>query len=317
MEIELMSTEANENSTCGFVAIIGPANSGKSTLLNAMMAKKITIVSSKPQTTRNRILGIKNIGENQIVFIDTPGFVKRIRQHQLESAMRNSFVSAAIDADLIMLVLDAERLAKGRGYLMKVKEEFLADKLGTPDFIVVNKIDCLEKERVLIILDSLYKEFSVQNPNLEIFPISARKEFGLVELEKGLIKHLPKGPKMYPEDMVSDQDEEFFVAEMVREKAFQLLHEEIPYSLSAKVTSWTKEKGKPTQHIAVDLIIERESQKGIIVGNGGQMIKEIGTRARLELEQLLKIKIHLILTVKVQEDWSKKNINKAMPLIEF
>ncbi len=274
----------------GFISIVGRPNVGKSTLLNALLGEKIAITSRKPQTTRNRILGMVNLPSAQLVFMDTPGIHKPL--HRMDELMVKSALATYNEVDLILLLVEATALP-GAG------DRFIIDSLAqvkTPVFLILNKIDLVDKERLL----PLIQEYSGLYDFAEIVPISAlRKDLG--GLLTAVEKRLPEGPRYFPEDQLTDQPERFIVAEMVREKIFSLTKEEVPYSTTVVVEEMQEEPGLTRIHALI--IAERDSQKGILIGKGGAMLKKIGTLARQDAERLLGAKIFLKLRVTVQKSW--------------
>ncbi|VAV84126.1 GTP-binding protein Era [hydrothermal vent metagenome] len=279
----------------GFIAIVGRPNVGKSTLLNAILGEKIVIVSSKPQTTRNAVRGVKNLSDAQMVFVDTPGIHRG--RGRMSEFMVGEALSSLGEVDVVLYMVDASR---------KVGEEeaFIMDKLRSvkaPVVLAINKVDTVAKESLLPLIAKLSKRLEF----VDIIPISARREDGtekLLEILKGL---LPEGPEYYPKDMVTDQSERFLVGELVREKVFELTKEEIPYSVAVEIEEF-KEKSDIVRIGAV-INVERDSQKGIVIGKGGGMLKQIGSEARVDIEKLLQKKIFLKLFVRVTRDWSKKD----------
>ncbi len=274
----------------GFVAIVGRPNVGKSTLLNALLGEKLSITSDKPQTTRNRIRGILSRPGAQIVFIDTPGIHKPL--HKMNELMVNTALRTYGEVDIILLLVEAtERPGAGDRFII----ETLA-KVKTPVFLLINKVDLVPKERLL----PLIAEYSSLYPFAEIIPVSALKSDlgGLVDV---VLKRMPAGPQYFPDDQLSDQPERFIVAEIIREKVFGLTKDEIPYS-SAVMIEEMKEEPELTRIIAT-IYVDRDSQKGILIGKGGEMLKKIGTLARQDAEKLLGVKVFLQLWVKVKKGW--------------
>jgi GTP-binding protein Era len=288
----------------GFISIIGRPNVGKSTLLNALLGEKIAIISDKPQTTRNRILGIVNKPGAQMVFMDTPGIHKPM--HKMNEFMVQTALRTYNEVDVILMLVEATTPA-GSG------DQFIIEtlsKVKTPVFLLINKIDLVEKERLLPLMQEYSKLYSFA----EIIPISALKN-DLSSLLDSILKHLPKGPQYFPDDQLTDQPERFVVAELVREKIFELTKEEIPYS-TAVVIEEMKEDPDITRIHAV-IIVERDSQKGILIGKGGGMLKQIGTLARQDTEKLLGTKIFLKLYVKVKKGWREdERLLKNFGIIE-
>jgi GTPase len=285
----------------GFVAIIGRPNAGKSTLVNRLVGQKIAIVTSKPQTTRNRIQGIVTKAEGQIVFIDTPGL------HETDSALGRQMmqeVAAALEGiDVLLLMLDASRAEPHTDELLLEK----ARRFGGKTILALNKIDRLPKPKLLPLIESFAKAFGFAS----IVPISALKGSGCDELLKEILSQLPKGEPYFPEDQVTDQPERFLAAEIIREKAIQVMYHEVPYALAVFVEKF--EETPKLLRIEALMNVERHSQKKILIGHKGEMIKRIGTEARKELEALLGVKIYLGLHVKVAPDW-RENPQKVREL---
>ncbi len=275
----------------GFVSIIGRPNVGKSTLLNSILGEKVSIVTPKPQTTRNRIRGIKTLPAEQIIFIDTPGIHKP--RHKLGDTMVKTALEAFKEVDIILFMLEPHDPGKGDKFIIKLLEE-----AQTPVFLLINKIDTVKKIDLLPLIDRL-KEFY---PFKEIIPISALKQDGIEILLKKIYDYLPPGPKYYSDDIITDQLERFMVSEIIREKATEMTEEEIPHSIAVEVIEW-KERESGLILIMSNIYVERDSQKGIIIGKGGRMLKAIGTAARADIEKLLNTKVFLELWVKVKKDW--------------
>ena len=275
----------------GFVSIIGRPNVGKSTLLNSILGEKVSIVTPKPQTTRNRIRGIKTLPAEQIIFIDTPGIHKP--RHKLGDTMVKTALEAFKEVDIILFMVEPHDPGKGDKFIIKLLEE-----AQTPVFLLINKIDTVKKIDLLPLIDRL-KEFY---PFKEIIPISALKQDGIEILLKKIYDYLPPGPKYYSDDIITDQLERFMVSEIIREKATEMTEEEIPHSIAVEVIEW-KERESGLILIMSNIYVERDSQKGIIIGKGGRMLKAIGTAARADIEKLLNTKVFLELWVKVKKDW--------------
>jgi GTP-binding protein Era len=274
----------------GFIAIIGRPNVGKSTLMNCLLGEKISIISDKPQTTRNRIRGILTLPDAQLVFLDTPGIHKPL--HKMNEIMVNTAIGTYKEVDVIMLLVEAtERPGAGDRFII----ETLA-KITTPVFLVINKVDLIAKERLL----PLIQELSGLYPFAEIIPVSALKK-DLGGLVDAILKRLPQGPKYFPDDQLTDQPERFVVTEIIREKIFELTKEEIPYSTAVMIEQMKEEPNLTTIHAMI--YVDRDSQKGIVIGKNGALLKEIGTRARLDAEKLLGVKVFLQLWVKVKKGW--------------
>ncbi|HUI45510.1 MAG TPA: GTPase Era [Nitrospirota bacterium] len=280
----------NKKFKSGFISIIGRPNVGKSTLLNALLGEKIAIISDKPQTTRNRIIGIVNQSGAQMVFMDTPGIHKPM--HKMNEFMVNTALRTYNEVDVILMLVEAtERPGGGDRFIIETLQ-----KIKTPVFLVINKVDLVKKETLL----PLMQECSKLYPFAEIIPISALQNDlgGLIE---AITRKLPQGPRYFPDDQLTDQPERFIVSEIVREKIFELTKEEIPYS-TAVVIEDMKEEPDITRIHAV-IYVERDSQKGIVIGRGGTLLKQIGTLARHDAEKLLGTKIFLKLYVKVKKGW--------------
>ena len=286
----------------GFVSIIGRPNAGKSTLLNALVGEKIAIVSEKPQTTRTRIQGVLNLKAgrgrpaSQIIFVDTPGMHKP--DSKLNRKMLQEIHAALESRDLILLIVDVtEKPSPADQHVLDLVKKDLVKKSGGPVFLLLNKIDRLEKDRLLPIIDRYSKlhDFS------EIIPISAAKRDGLERLLDKVIGVLPEGPRYFPEDQLTDQPERFIASEIIREKVLLKTGKEVPYATAVVIERY--EEGEKLTRIAAAIYCERDGQKAILIGKGGQKLKEIGTAARLELESLLGKKVFLELFVKVQPGW--------------
>lgn len=288
-----MTEEEKTKFKSGFVSIIGRPNVGKSTLLNHILGEKLAIISPKPQTTRNRILGIKNLPAGQIIFLDTPGI------HQSGLKLNQAMVKTALatynEVDVICFLIEAHQpYHEENDFVLKTLE-----KVSKPIFLIINKIDLVRKEDLLPIME----KYSSRRPFAQIIPISALLGDGVDILLKELWEILPEGPKYFPDDMVTDLPERFLVAELIREKVFQLTREEIPYATAVVVEEFQEKEEKNLIVIKATIQVERESQKGIIIGEKGRMLKEIGQRAREEIEALLGAKVFLELWVKVEKNW--------------
>ena len=282
----------------GFVSIIGRPNAGKSTLLNALVGEKVAIVTRKPQTTRDRILGVVHVDAvkgrpaGQIVLIDTPGVHKP--DSSLNRRMMQEVREALRSRDLVLLIADAtEKFGKGDEFVLD-----LVKKAGGPVFLLLNKVDRLEKEKLL----PLIAEYSQRHQFAEVIPISALKGEGLDMLRERVVRALPEGPKYFAKDQVTDQPERFLVAELVREKVLTHTEQEVPYATMVVVEQFQEEPKRATR-IAATIYCEREGQKGILIGKGGATLKKIGTAARFEIEKLLGNKVFLELFVKVRPGW--------------
>jgi GTP-binding protein Era len=280
---------------CGYVALLGRPNVGKSTLLNRLIGRKIAIVSRKPQTTRNRILGILSGPGYQIVFLDTPGFHKP--KHKLGEYMVNVSKRAAMDADVNVFMVDAAaRPEEEFGFL----EEMMPLASGTA-ILAINKVDLVRKQELLPLIDLYNKRFHFE----EIVPISAISGDNVDRFLEVLIKYLPESQMpFYPEDFLTDLPERFIAAEIIREKILELTGEEVPHATAVLVQEF-KERGEDLIYIRADIIVEREGQKGIMIGEGGKMLKKIGSEARKEIEAEFGKRVYLDLWVKVRKNWRK------------
>ena len=280
------------NMRCGFVALIGAPNAGKSTLMNCIMGTKVSIVTHKVQTTRARVVGVLTNGDDQMVFVDTPGIF--VPNRRLERAMVTAAWGGATDADKIVLLIDVEGglSAEVQVIIKGIK------KLGKTVIIGLNKIDLIPREKLLSLAEEL-QEVSILE---SIFMISALKGDGVNDLLSNLKEDLPKGPWLYPEDHLSDMNERLFAAEITREKLFLSLHQELPYSLTVETEGW-QERQDGSLKVDQVIYVERPGHKGIVLGKGGQQIKRVGAESRKELEHILERRVHLFLFVKVREKW--------------
>ncbi|MGI9200600.1 MAG: GTPase Era [Woeseiaceae bacterium] len=278
---------------CGFVAVVGRPNVGKSTLINAIMGRKISIVTNKPQTTRHRILAVHTDADIQIVFVDTPG-IHRKANRAMNRLMNRTAANALADADLILFVSEATRWTEeDDDVLQRLKS------VQAPVIALLNKVDRVHpKEKLLEALASL----SARHEFAEIFPISALKKDNLRELMTAIPAYLPESPPLFPEEMHTDRSKEFLAAEVIREKLTLMLHQEIPYGLTVQIERYVIDDERI--NINAVILVDRDSQKGIVVGKGGQVLKTVGQSARLELCELLDSRVHLELWVKVKDNWS-------------
>lgn len=281
----------------GFVALVGRPNVGKSTLLNNIVGQKIAIMSDKPQTTRNKIQGIYTSEKEQIVFIDTPGIHKP--KHKLGDFMTKIAQQTFREVDLILFMIDAKE-GYGRG------DQFILERLekvDTPIFLVVNKIDQVHPDELLPLIDLYQKKFRFA----EIVPISALQGNNMNTLMTQVSRYITEGPKYYPDDQITDHPERFIVSELIRERILHLTREEVPHSIAVVIEQMEKREDRDVVFIGAVIIVERPSQKGIIIGKQGKMLKDIGAQARQEMEALLGSKVFLDLWVKVQKDWRDKS----------
>ena len=282
----------------GFVAIVGRPNVGKSTFMNYVLGQKIAIMSDKAQTTRNKIQGVYTKDNAQIVFLDTPGIHNP--KHELGEFMVKSAYSALKEVDAVLFMVNVSE-KRGPG------DDFIIEKLKgikTPIFLVLNKIDLVTPEVLLERVESYKDALDFAG----VFPISVLQGNNVNELMEALIEALPEGPQYYPADQITDHPEYFVVSELIREKILQLTQEEIPHSVAVTVDKMQKDEFDKV-HVYANIIVERKSQKGIIIGKGGRLLKEIGTRARRDIQQLLGNKVYLELWVKVEKDWRKRKSN--------
>ena len=278
----------------GFVNIIGNPNVGKSTLSNKLVGERLSIITSKSQTTRHRIFGIVNTPDYQIVFSDTPGVLKP--NYKLQESMLKFSQSALSDADILLYITDPyEKPDKNEEFLNKVK------KSSVPVIIVINKIDLIDQSR----LDEIIDYWKSELPNSRLFPISALHDFNIDNLMKQIIELLPESPPYYDKDMLTDRPEKFFIAEIIREKILLHYKKEIPYSVEVEVEEFKETKERVD--IRAVIHVTRNSQKGIIIGHQGSALKRVGTEARREMEQFLQKKVFLQTFVKVSKDWRDKD----------
>jgi GTP-binding protein Era len=277
---------------CGFVALLGAPNAGKSTLLNHLVGAKVSIVTPKVQTTRTRVLGLAIRGDAQLVFVDTPGIFQPKRR--LDRAMVAAAWAGAADADIVVLLVDAQ---KGVTHDARRIVEGL-EKAGRKAILALNKIDLVKRDKLLELAAAL-NESGIFT---DIFMISAATGDGVEDLAKTLVERLPEGPWLYPEDQLSDMAERQLAAEMTREKLFLKLRQELPYALTVETEEW-EDKPDGSVRIAQVIYVQRDTQKSIVLGKGGQMIKAVGEASRLDLEEMLGCRVHLFLFVKVREKW--------------
>jgi GTPase len=277
----------------GFVNILGNPNVGKSTIMNALVGEKLSIISPKAQTTRQRIMGIVNGDDFQIVYSDTPGILKPM--YKLQETMMNSVNSALSDADLILYITDVTEQSAYEGeYIDRITES------GIPVIIAVNKIDLSDQEGLEKIVESWHSAF----PSSPVIPLSALNNFNLSTLLNAILDKLPEGPPYFPKDQLTDKYERFFASEIIREKILFHYKKEIPYSVEIEIESFTEEKN--ITKIRALIHVARDSQKGIIIGHNGNMLKRVGTEARKDMEDFFRKKIFLELYVKVTKDWRDK-----------
>lgn len=278
----------------GFIALVGRPNAGKSTLINALIKSKIAIISNKAQTTRNQIRGIRTDENSQLIFIDTPGIHKP--HHELGSMMNKEAFSAAKGVDLIYLIVDASaEFGKGDEFILEAIKRY-----KVPTFLILNKIDLINKENLFKIIT----EYNSKHDFAEIIPISAYTNENLDDLIETSKKYMEDGIKYYPDDQICDYPEQFIISEIIREKILELTEEEIPHSVAVVIERMGRKKGKLL--INAMILVERDSQKGIIIGKAGSMIKKVGISARSDIEGILGENIYLELFVRVEKDWRNR-----------
>lgn len=319
-QIEISGGDSAADHRCGFVALVGPANAGKSTLLNALLGSKVSIVSHRPQTTRNRVVGVRTLENAQLIFVDTPGYLpSRVVSGSAKlravrrGAVLDKFISkemsdGADGADFVVLVLDvskltrrsAERLTDSPVSLVDLKQQLELFKLRQPQVIVLNKVDLVSKLELLPVIAGLGELFG----SIDFIPVAALKRDGVDELLALLAKKLPIGPCLFPIETTRLHSDRVLAEEIVREKVFILLREELPFASVVVVESWVYEEGRLC--IGARICVERDSQRGIVIGKGGSMIKQIGTLARQDLERLLGTRINLELVVRVEPEWTER-----------
>jgi GTP-binding protein Era len=293
------------NHKTGYVAILGLPNSGKSTLLNALLGQKLSIITSKPQTTRKKILGILSEKNYQIIFLDTPGILSP--SYLLQEKMMEEVETSLDDADVIILIID-------------VREDSLAEKLLSQEFVkekvikskkskllTLNKVDLITQPKV----NELIKHFEQQKLFEEIIPISATLNFNIQRVKEEIIRFLPERPKLFPDDQVTDASERFFVSEIIREKILEIYRDEVPYSCEILIVDF-KEREEGKNFISAEIVVEKDSQKAIIIGKGGNAIKKLGEVSRKSIEEFLQREVFLELRVKVRKNWRKdENLLKS------
>lgn len=281
----------------GFAALVGRPNVGKSTLMNGMIGEKISIMSDRPQTTRNKIMGILSANHAQIMFLDTPGIHKPM--HKLGEYMNQAAIGALNQVDVILFVVDAcEKKGAGEKFIIEHLK-----KIHTPVLLVVNKIDKLDDKSKLLGIINGYKDDLAYSA---IIPVSALQQEGFAELQEEIVRHLPEGPSLFPEDELTDQPMRVIAAEMIREKALRNTHDEVPHAIAVEIDEF-KERTNGNIFIRATIFVERESQKGIVIGANGNLLKKIGQEARQDIENLTGCGVFLDLWVKVQSDWRNKS----------
>ncbi|MCZ2259354.1 GTPase Era [Sporosarcina sp. G11-34] len=286
----------NKEFKSGFISIIGRPNVGKSTFLNHVVGQKIAIMSDKPQTTRNKVQGVVTTEDSQMIYIDTPGIHKP--KHKLGDFMVKVARNTLREVDVIMFMVNAEeKIGPGDRFIIEMLEH-----TETPVFLIINKIDLVHPDNLLETIVSYKNEYDFA----EIVPISALSGNNTDRLLETLEKYLPKGPKYYPDDQVTDHPERFIISELIREKVLHLTREEIPHSIAVVIEKIEREEKREMVNVMATIVVDRDSQKGIVIGKKGALLKEIGTKARYDIEMLLGTKVFLELWVKVQKDWRNK-----------
>ena len=293
--------EAAPGFRSGFVAIFGAPNVGKSSLVNALAGKKLSIVSPKAQTTRSRIIAISTNKKRQLIFVDTPGFSGGIPQRQLRKSMRGAITQSSEEADVRVLVLDVHGLVQQSAplrlpTLQSIKKESLRFGVPQPELILLNKIDLLEKELLLPLLSELGSVFKADDWVPEIVPVSAKTADGIKLVDDILSSLIPEGPPLFPADMRSDQSDEFFISELIREQVYRKLNRELPYQIKVRLDEWVSVSDRRDE-IRATILVARDSQKPIVIGKGGNKLKDIGSKARAELEKHFRKSIYLELFV--------------------
>lgn len=296
--------QENNGFKSGFISIIGRPNVGKSTFLNRVVGQKIAIMSDKPQTTRNKVQGVVTTNESQMIFIDTPGINEP--RHKLGDFMLKVAKNTFREVDVLLFVASGiERVGKEDRYVLEMLKG-----IDVPVFLVINKIDQVHPDNLPKIIESYSKEFDFA----EAIPISALEGNNVETLLAKINERLPEGPQYYPADQITDHPERFIISELIREKALHLTREEIPHSIAVVIEKIAPDsENKDMIRVQAIIMVERDSQKGIVIGKKGVLLKQIGTRARQDIENLLGSKVYLELWVKVQKDWR----NKAMHLRDF
>jgi len=293
------------NHKAGYVSILGLPNSGKSTLMNSLIGQKLSITTNKPQTTRKRILGILSEKDFQIIFLDNPGILKP--GYLLQEKMMEAVSQSVKDADIFVIILDINSDPGGNKILNEdsVKEILKGNK--KPKILVINKIDLSSQEPVQNLIEKIQKKYDF----IKIIPLSASLGFNTDEVVSTIVDYLPEGPGFYPNDIVADENERFFVSEIIREKILELYQEEIPYSIEVLIADY-KEREDKKDYISAEIVVEKESQKGIIIGKNGTAIKKLGLVSRKAVEDFLEKEVYLDLRVKVRKKWrSNENLLKS------
>ena len=288
--------KSNIRSRCGYVAVIGKPNTGKSTIMNRLLGTDLSVVNRKVQTTRNKTLGILSKDNYQIVFLDTPGILEP--KYELQRFMVSEITSSLKESDIILQIMDATTIDKKK--LAETEKKYENFFKGKKRINVINKMDLVSKEKILYIIGDLKTTLNYDN----IVPVSALKAINIEELEKVIIENLPESPFFYDRETMTDKPEKFFVSEIIRQKILEMFHEEIPYSVFVQIRKFT-ERENSKDYINAEIILERESQKVILIGRKGEKIKKLGSLARKSIEEFLGREVYLELFVKVRKDWRK------------
>ncbi len=292
-----MSAQGAKKFRSGMVAVVGRPNVGKSTLMNQVMQEKVAIVSDTPQTTRHRILGVRTLPDAQLVLLDTPGIHKP--RFRLNRRMVQAALEAIQGADVVLFMVEAvQEPGPGDRYVLEAVR-----KAKLPTLLVINKIDRVKKERLLPLMDHFSKEFDFA----ELVPISALKGDNVDRLVQAIVSHLPQGEPLFPEETLTDQSMRSLAAELIREKVLQRTRDELPYAIAVAIEAFVEEEDRKITTIKAVILVERESQKKIVIGEKGRMLKDIGRAARLELERMLDRKVYLELWVKVKKNWRQND----------
>lgn len=285
-----------EKTKAGYVTILGLPNSGKSTLLNALLGQKLSIITKKPQTTRKQILGILTEENYQIIFLDTPGILKP--NYLLQEKMMDFVLSSVYDADIVLILVDVFDDKDGKKILNNETVKKIIDSKSKPIILLLNKIDLSNEEHIKKIISELEETKNF----VKIIPISAQFKMNIQSVVVEILELLPEGPKFYPDNIVSDANERFYVSEIIRENLLEQYQEEIPYSCEVLIAEF-KERKESKDYISAEIVVERQSQKGIIIGKGGAALKKMGQIARKSIEEFLEREVYLELRVKVRENW--------------
>jgi GTP-binding protein Era len=284
----------------GFVSIIGKPNSGKSTLMNALIGERLSIITNKPQTTRKRILGILSAENYQIIFLDTPGVINP--EYLLQEKMLEFVFSSVKDSDVILFIIDVYADPEVKHFFKDANVSKILKESNTSKILLLNKIDLVDQKQI----EKILQNFSADKTFVKVIPISAMENFNLQSVKETIVELLPEHPNYFPDDQLTDENERFFVSEIIREKVFEKYREEIPYSTEVQIEEF-KEREKAKDFISAVIIVEKETQKPIILGAKGDAIKKLGQTAREEIEKFLQREVYLELRVKVREKWRSNN----------